>query len=128
MAAWVARNTGLTGDALNQHWIVQNPATRRLGSASHELWLATDNGIYHSINGGRQWAKIALPTPSNAEFEFSSPAEIGDLKFHWIDYDPTNQLILYTLGAAIIENKNEIWIYKTTDVGLTWINRGIITL
>lgn len=126
--AWVARNTGLTGDALNQHWIVQNPATKRLSSESHELWLATDDGIFHSINGGRSWAKIALPTPSNDELLLSSPATIDDLKFHWVDYDPTNQLILYALGAAIIENKNRLWIYKTTNIGLTWISRGITTL
>lgn len=126
--AWVARNTGLAGDALNQHWIVQNPATRGLSSESHELWLATDDGVYHSINGGRLWAKIALPTPSNDELLLSTPAGIDDLKFHWIDYDPINQTILYALGAAIIENKNRLWIYKTTNIGLTWISRGVTTL
>lgn len=125
---WVARNTGLSGDALNQHWIVQNPATRQLSSESHELWLATDDGIYHSLNGGRQWSKIALPTPSNDELLLSSPATIDDLKFHWIDYDPTNQTILYALGAAILVGKNRLWIYKTTDVGLIWTSRGVTTL
>ena len=59
MAAWVARNTGLTGVNKNVNYIVQNPATRHLNSTSHELWIATgagsDGNIFRSINGGRLW-------------------------------------------------------------------------
>lgn len=78
---WTARNNGLTGAALNVNYITQHPATRHLNSTSHELLLATDGGLYHSIDGGRGWAKITLPDPSNAEFADSPAATVDELHF-----------------------------------------------
>jgi hypothetical protein len=123
---WVSRNVGLSGSALNVNYIVQHPSTRFLNSTSHELLIATDDGIYHSTNGGRQWAKITLPDPSNAEFADSPAATIDELTFHWIDYDPTDSLIVYAL--AIKSSNNRQWLYKSSDNLLNWISRGIVTV
>jgi hypothetical protein len=122
---WTARNTGLTGAALNVNYIVQNPSTRFLNSTSHELLIATDDGIYHSINGGRAWAKITLPDPSNAEFADSPAATVDELTFHWVDYGPTDDTIIYVL--AIKSSVNRQWLYKSSDNLLTWTSRGIVT-
>ncbi len=120
--AWSARNIGLTGDGLTVNYIIQNPATRHLDSTSHDLWIATDGGIYHSTDGGREWAKIILPAPNNDQFVLTPAPTYNDLIFTWIDYDPINDQTLYTLGAKIASNKT--WIYKTTDSGLTWVSKG----
>lgn len=123
---WTARNDGLTGAALNVNYIIQNPGTRFLNSTSHELLIATDDGIYHSINGGRQWAKIDLPNPSNTEFVDTPAATVDELTFHWIDYDPTDDLIIYIL--ALKSSNNRQWLYKSSDNLITWISRGIVTV
>jgi hypothetical protein len=122
--AWTARNNGLTGTALNVNFGVQHPNSRHLNNTSHELLIATDDGIYHSINGGREWAKIVLPDPSNAEFSDSPAATVDELAFHWIDYDPTDPTIIYTMGVKA--SVNRIWIYKSTDNLLSWSNRGVL--
>ncbi len=108
------------------NYIVQNPATKRLNSSSHELWLAGDDGIFRTFNGGRGWAKITLPDPSNSEFSDSPAATVDELTFHWIDYDPTDQAILYVMATKA--SVNRMWIYKTTDLGETWTSRGVITV
>jgi hypothetical protein len=122
---WTARNTGLTGTALNVNYITQHPGTRFLNSTSHELLIATDDGIYHSLNGGRSWAKITLPDPSNAEFADSPAATIDELTFHWVDYDPTDSSIVYALANK--PSVNRFWLYKSSDNLLTWISRGVVT-
>jgi hypothetical protein len=123
--AWTARNNGLTGTALNVNYIVQLPASKSRNSTSHELLIATDDGLYHSTDGGRQWAKISLPDPSNAEFSDVPAAIITDLTFHWVDYDPTNSSIIYVMGIKVSNGRQ--WIYKSTDNLASWISRGIVT-
>jgi hypothetical protein len=123
---WTARNTSLTGAALNVNYITQNPSTRFLNSTSHELLIATDDGLYHSLNGGRAWAEITLPDPSNAEFSDSPAATVDELTFHWVDYDPTSSLIVYALANKV--SVNRFWLYKSSDNLLTWISRGIVTV
>ncbi len=125
--AWSNRSTGLSGTALNVNYIVLNPTTGHLNSLSHELWAATDDGPYRTFNGGRGWAKIGLPDPSNAEFSDSPAATISELTFHWIDYDPTDNTILYTLAAKA--SVSRIWIYKATNSGINltdWSSRGVV--
>lgn len=130
MAAWVARNIGLSGVNKNVNYIVQNPATRHLNSTSHELWIATgagsDGNIFRSINGGRLWEQISLPQPNNGNFSPPGvPSRLSDLIFIWIDYDPTNELTLFALGVD--SARERFFMYKTTDIGLTWSSIGLIT-
>ena len=88
---WTARNTGLAGTALNVNYITQHPASKHRNSTSHELLITTDDGLYHSVDGGRSWAKITLPDPSNVKFVDSPAATVDELTFHWVDYDPTDK-------------------------------------
>ncbi len=124
MGSWIARNVGLTGDALTVHYIVQNPATRHLASTSHDIWIATNKGIYRSLNGGRQWDEISLPQPNPDQFAPEKASLLSGLDFRWIDYDPTNSLTLYALASNA--SNDRLWIYKTTDLGITWTSRGIV--
>lgn len=122
---WAARTAGLTGTALNVNYITQHPATRFLNSTSHELLIATDDGIYQTINGGRSWGKLPLPDPSNAEFADSPAATIDELTFHWVKYDPTDSLIIYALANKV--SVNRFWLYKTTGSLVSWTSRGVVT-
>ena len=109
-------------------WIIQNPSTKHLNSTSHELWAATDSGLFRTFNGGRGWAKIPLPDPSNAEFGDSPAATIDELTFHWINYDRGDETILYALGAK--NSVSRIWAYKATNSGVNitdWSSRGVTT-
>ncbi len=124
--AWIARNSGLSGTALNINYVAQNSVTRHLSSILHELWIATNDGLYHTFDGGRGWAKVTLPNPNNAEFSDSPAATIDELTFHWIDYDPSNESILYALGAK--NSVSRIWIYKASNNGVNvtdWSSRGV---
>ncbi len=124
MGAWVARNVGLTGDAKTVHYMIINPATRHLDSTAHDLWIATDKGIYRSFNGGRQWDEISIPQPDSTVFLPKAPSALSELDFRWIDYDLTNELTLYSLASD--QTNERLWIYKTTDLGITWTSRGIV--
>jgi hypothetical protein len=122
---WTARNNGLTGTALNVNYIVQHPSSKHRNSTSHELLIATDDGLYHSTDGGRQWAKITLPDPSNAEFADSPAAVVSELTWHWVDYDPTDSNIIYLIGIKVSNNRQ--WIYKSSDSLASWASRGVVT-
>jgi len=123
--AWVQRSDGLPANA-NVNYIVQKPSTKRLNSTSHELLAAEDTGLFHTINGGRWWNKITLPDPSNAEFGDIPAAAVDELEFHYVDYDPTNENIVYLLGQKTSVSRQ--WLYKSSDDLVTWSSRGIITV
>ncbi len=109
------------------NYIVQNPSTRRLNSLSHELWCAASSGVFRTFDGGRGWAKIPLPDPSNTEFNDNPASTVSQLTFHWIDYDPTDNTILYALAARAAINR--VWVYKATNSGVNssdWTSRGIV--
>src|SRR3990172_1382882 len=106
----------------NINYIVQHPKTRHLNNANHELMIATNTGIFRTFNGGRGWAKLTLPDPSNAEFGDSPAAVVSELTFHWVDYDPLDKETIFVMATKA--STSRIWIYKTTDSGETWTSRG----
>jgi hypothetical protein len=116
---WTARNNGLTGTALNVNYIVQHPSSRHRNNTSHELLITTDDGLYHSTNGGRSWAKITLPDPTGGG------ATVDELTFHWVDYDPTDSNIIYALGIKV--SADQQWLYKSSDGLASWISRLVAT-
>lgn len=124
--AWTERNVGLEDQRVN--YITQHPATRHLlDSSFHELWAATDGGVFHTLNGGRQWGEVTLPIPDNTQF-LDVPAPLASqLLYVWIDYDPTNSDIIYVYAWFSL-TVNRTWIYKTTDSGLTWTSKGVTWL
>ncbi len=123
--AWTARNTGLSGTALNVQDIIIHPATKQIPSINHILFIATDGGIFQSENGGRSWAQLTLPDPSNAEFSDSPAATVDELTFHWVALDPRVLNTIYVLAAK--DSVARIWIYRSVDGGLTWTSRGVTT-
>ncbi len=125
MGSWTARNSGLSGTALNANWIIQNPSTKHLSNTSHDLWLATGDGLFHSLDGGLGWAKITLPDPSNAEFSDSPAATIDELSFFWIAFDPSNSDTIVALAAK--DSVSRLWLYRSDDIAISWISRGVTT-
>lgn len=121
---WIARNTGLTGAALNVNYIIQNASTRQLPNTGHILLIATDGGIFRSENGGRAWGQLILPDPSNAEFADSPAATVDELTFHWVSYGPFDLSDIFVIGAK--SSVSRVWIYKSVNAGATWISRGVI--
>jgi hypothetical protein len=123
---WSNRSTGLTGDALTVNDMIINPNTRRLNSTSHELWIATNGGIFTSPDGGRGWIPVnTIQNPSNAEFGDSPAATVDELIFHAIRFDPTDYDILYVLAGK--SSVNRFWVYKTSNGGSSWTSRGVVT-
>lgn len=97
------RNTGLTGLALYVRNIVQQSGTKHLLAANHILWIATGAGVYKSTNGGNSWQQM-----------------LGDLDVKKVVLDPTDRNTVY----AVVEDSS-LYVYKSTDSGLTWINREV---
>lgn len=122
--AWVDRNTGLSGDELNVNSMVLRPGDARLPNTVHELWIATDGGVFSSFDGGRHWLKMNMPEPSNDEFNDVPAATVDDLDFVCIRYSPKTAGTVYVLAASATPR---LWIYKTVDWGITWENRGLST-
>lgn len=92
---WVERNTSLSGDALYVNSMVLRPGDWRKATTQHELWIATNGGVFRSQDGGRSWDEMILPDPSNTEFEDSPPATVGELSFKCVRYDPTDSSVVY---------------------------------
>jgi hypothetical protein len=122
--AWEDRSGGLAGDALNVKYLVIRPGDAHKPDTVHELLIATDNGPYRTADGGRNWGALVLPDPSNAEFGDVPAAVIGDLTFDWIDYDPLDLDTIFTRGVYAAVSR--MWIYRSTDAGLTWVSRGLV--
>lgn len=120
-SSWVERNTGLEGNALNVNSLSLRPGDKRLPNTVHELYAATDGGVYRTFNGGRSWAKVNLPDPSNAEFADAPPAVVGDLVFHKVVYSQEDPDVLWILASSATPR---LWVYTTAN-GIDWISRGL---
>lgn len=121
MPSWVERNNGLNQ---NTNYITIHPKTQHLSSAGHILLAATDGGIFRTENGGRQWEQMVLPDPSNAEFGDVPAATVDELVFDWIDYDPDDTDTIYCRGLKT--SLSRMWIYKSSDNGVSWSSRGVV--
>lgn len=122
MAALTVENTT---KSLYVNYIAMAPHTRHLPKENHELWIATEAGIYRTINGCNSWAKILLPDPSNAEFGDAPPATVDELDFDWVDFSPLVRASeIYVRGTKT--SSQRMWIYKSTDAGTSWISRGVV--
>ena len=122
---WVARNAGLTGTSLNVNYILQHPGTRHLPALGNRLLIATDGGVFSTIDGGVSWAQYTLPDPSNVEFADSPAATVDELTFHWVAYGAFDFSDIFVLGAK--NSVKRIWLYKSVNAGATWISRGVTT-
>lgn len=122
---WTARNNGLTGSALNVNYILVHPSAKNKDSTHHEVFIATDGGVFRSIDGGRSWAQLPLPDPSNAEFGDSPAATVDELVFLWVALDPRVLNTTYVIASK--QSSSRLWIYRSTDIGITWTSRGVTT-
>lgn len=124
--AWKARNYGLIGNALYVRDMALRPGHKALPDGVHEIWIATKGGIYRSLNGGRSWYEGHPPDPSNLEFGDTPPATVGELDWHSVRFDPAVPNTAYILASKALVSR--LWVYKTTDLGITWISRGVVTI
>lgn len=97
--AWTAKNKGLTGDALSIRSLVMRPGADLTNPNSHEIWIATLDGIFKTTNGGGTWDKIEFPEPSNQEFLDPDPTSIEELDWHHIVFDPNDSEIIYIIAS-----------------------------
>ncbi len=123
---WTARNNGLSGSALNVNHIIIHPSTRNSASENHQLFIATDGGVFRTLDGGRMWAQLTLPDPSNAEFADSPAATVDELTFHWVALDPRVRNTIYVIGAK--DSVARLWLYRSVDLGINWTSRGVTTV
>lgn len=121
---WNERNTGLSGDALNVNSIALRPGDKRLPPNVHQLYAATDGGLFHTKNGGLSWAQIMLPDPSNAEFGDIPAATISQLKFVKVVYSREDPDYLWVLASKTTPDR--LWVFSTLDGGTSWISRGLV--
>lgn len=96
---WVAKNTGLEGDALTVRSMVMKPSSRSKSTANHEIWIATLDGVYRTENGGNSWGKVVMGDPSNLEFGDSAAATEDELDWRKVVFDPTDEDTVYVLAT-----------------------------
>jgi hypothetical protein len=120
---WAARNDGLEGSALYVNSLSLRPGHTDLPDTVHEVWIATDGGVYRSMNGGREWRHMILPDPSNAEFSDSPAATVDELEFYKIVHSITDPDVLWVMAGK--PSVSRIWVYKTSDDGFNWSSRGL---
>jgi hypothetical protein len=124
-ATWTQRSGGLTGSALNVNSIALRPGDKRLPNTVHQLYAATDGGVFRTHNGGRSWEQILLPDPSNAEFADAPAATVDELVFHKVVYSLEDPELLWVLASKA--SPARIWVYSTDDGGVDWTSRGLLT-
>ncbi|MHA2377409.1 MAG: WD40/YVTN/BNR-like repeat-containing protein [Candidatus Thorarchaeota archaeon] len=123
-ATWTERNNGLTGSALNVNSIALRPGDKRLPNTVHQLYAATDGGVFRTHNGGRSWEQILLPDPSNAEFADAPAATVDELVFHKVVYSLEDPELLWVLASKA--SPARIWVYSTSNGGVDWTSRGLL--
>lgn len=92
--SWEERNSGLTGDALYVNSMVMKPGQDHKPDGSHEIWIATRDGVYKSSNSGKSWGKVSMPDP-----ELSIGAE--ELNWYHVVFDPTDSDTVYIEAGYI---------------------------
>lgn len=82
-----------------------------LGYEECELWAATEDGLYKSINSGGSWTRIILPEPVGGHGT-PSVAAITPSKI------AAEEVFVACHGD--VEDCATVWLYRTTDGGVTW--------
>lgn len=119
--AWESRNVGLD---LNVNGLAMRPGSRHKPDTTHELWAACDGGVYRTFDGGRHWAQLTLPDPSNDQADAPAPT-VGDLAFQCVVFSKQTADLLWILAARAAPAR--LYVYRTDDDGLTWTSRGMVT-
>jgi hypothetical protein len=96
---WTAINTGLEGLALNVRSLVLKPSSRQKSRSEHELWAATEDGVYKTTDGGNSWGKVVMGDPSNVQFGDSPAATEGELDWYHVVFDPTDENNVFILAG-----------------------------
>jgi len=120
---WEDRSDGLEGDALYVNSLSLRPGHADLPDTVHEIWAATDGGLFRSMSGGREWSHINLPDPSNAEFADAPAATVDQLGFLKVVHSQEDPNTLWVL--AYKTSPDRIWVYMTTDDSISWASRGL---
>jgi hypothetical protein len=83
-----------------------------------EVWAACEGGIYSTMDSGDSWEKQTMGTPSDQD------AGVVESDLYWpgVVVDPDGYV--YCLAGDV--NFHGIWIYKSTDKGLTWTNKKVL--
>lgn len=83
------------------------------GEANNQRSSSWGDGIYKSVNGGRNWASMGLKNTQH----------IGRIVIH-----PTNPDVVYVAAVGPLWGPGrERGLFKTTDGGKTWINTKFIS-
>lgn len=121
---WTAKNTGLSGAALNVNDIKLDPATRTLPAASRTLWIATDDGTYVSIDGGDSWTENKPASVSNTWGDATAPT-VDDLEFMSLQFWYER---LYAIANWTNAGGDErSWIFYTDNHAAVRDPRGSVT-
>jgi photosystem II stability/assembly factor-like uncharacterized protein len=96
-ASWIRRGQGLSG--LDARALAAPPGTPGL------LWAGlSGQGLFHSANGGRRWARVALPGGP-------SPPTNG-IPLVDLEIAPSSSSTSYALALS--------WLWRSTDAGASW--------
>jgi hypothetical protein len=116
--SWEHRASGLEGGALFVRAMALNPDHYGTSDDSHELFIATQSGVFMTSNGGRSWSGIALPTPETPTATFSG------MDYYDIVYGNQTTSVVW----ALTSNGTQSWVYRTDNGGGSWISRGVVAV
>ncbi len=108
---WVALTQSLTGEAINS--VSQSASVSgfySLGLDSRQagvLYLGTEQGLYRTVNDGKDWSFISLPVRNTA------------LRVSAVTVNPDNSNHVYTSVLSTL--------YKSVNGGLTWETKPLPT-
>lgn len=109
---WTARNTGLSGSALNVNAITFDPATKNVPAVFRTLWIATDDGMYVSGNGGGNWVQKNPASVSNAWSDSPAPT-VADLEF--VDLVFAGSRLFAIANWQNVGGDERGWLFYTDD-------------
>ncbi len=117
---WKTETAGINWDTSGLNGILIHdikPTWFSIGTETIELWAATENGLYHSVDSGITWGRVVLPLPDDY-IMLDIPPSMTVISITPSKFMDSEIYVLVSFGNVL--GIDSVWLFRTVDRGITW--------